>query len=82
MISIPKHKGPMFDDGSPGPWWFKTTDVNGARHVYVKCPFGHMAELADHIVDATGAVSPSVVCSGDQDGTCDWHEYIQLEGWP
>lgn len=62
-----------------------------------KCPNGHIGILRCHAIEPNGDVNPSVICphggneilkripggfiSEDVDGTCDFHEFIKLEGW-
>lgn len=51
---------------------------SGRVQVVTRCANGHIGSLDDHEIDADGVVSPSVVC---QKNGCDFHEFIQLEGW-
>ena len=44
----------------------------------VVCDRGHALTLKQHAVDAQGAVWPSVVCATPG---CEFHRYIQLDGW-
>lgn len=52
----------------------------------LKCGNGHPASISrpDHMVDAAGIVTPSLVCPwvGDQEENCDWHETVRLLDWP
>ena len=51
---------------------------DGVRTAGMTCPNGHTASLSGHAIAADGKVSPSVVCPHNG---CDFHEYVQLEGW-
>ncbi len=48
----------------------------------LKCGNGHIASLSepDHIIDAAGIVTPSLVCPSEND--CGWHENVRLLDWP
>lgn len=70
---------------TPGrPFWYLVGDDPDWRYVTVSCPNGHLSTLrhlsrgTGHEIDAQGVVSPSVVCPHDG---CDFHEFVQLEGW-
>jgi hypothetical protein len=64
------------DRYKPDTWKGVTRDgVHGAGYT---CPNGHTGSLTDHTIASDGTVAPSVVCP--EDG-CNFHEYIQLEGW-
>lgn len=59
-----------------GKWGLKI--LNGKPVASFTCPgCGTLGYLENHAVDKNGNVTPSVVCCGD----CDFHEFIQLNGW-
>lgn len=60
----------------PGSWY--PYKVPSGYSVLFCCPHGHLGNLGDHFIDDKGVVTPSVVCVDD---TCEFHEYIVLEGW-
>jgi hypothetical protein len=64
---------------APGTWRPGSSD--GCPTAFLRCPkcptYGALA--GTHQIDAAGAVTPSVVCPGR---SCDFHEFVQLEGWP
>lgn len=67
----------------PGTWyWFQKTDSSP----YIVCPrCGTPGRLSNHLIQADGAVSPSIVCvmqsCGDGVKRCDAHYYGRLEGY-
>lgn len=67
---------PQNNNHLPGTW--KGLGTPNGRSASFTCPNGHVGTLSDHDIAADGSVTPSVVCSYDG---CDFHEYIQLEGW-
>lgn len=71
---------PQNNDYAPGTWKGLKQDAThkGIRAATFTCPNGHTCTLLDHNIAADGVVSPSVVCPYEH---CDFHEYIQLEGW-
>ncbi len=62
---------------TPGTWQGATLP-DGTRRALLACTRGHIASLSSHEIAADGTVTPSVVCP--EDG-CDFHEFVQLEGW-
>ena len=62
---------------SPNTWWIETLS-DGRKVIVTRCGRGHIGSLGNHEISADGTVSPSVVC---QHEGCDYHEFIQLDGW-
>ncbi len=59
----------------PGSWG--VTKRDGQSLVKISCPAcGFVAALCEHIVEPTGAINPSIVCTD-----CGWHDTGRLEGW-
>lgn len=67
---------PQSNDHRAGTW--KGLKTGTGRSASFTCPNGHVGTLSDHTIADDGSVSPSVVCPYEN---CDFHEYIQLEGW-
>lgn len=62
-------------DDEPGQWTIDSTGV-----LFQRCPkCGARQRLKYHSVDVHGTVEASVGCSNKP---CDFHEMIQLDGWP
>jgi hypothetical protein len=62
----------------PGTWKALQNIRKGLSATFA-CPKCHMVgSLSDHEIAPDGTVTPSVVCPNE---ACDFHEYIQLEGW-
>lgn len=47
--------------------------------IVAKCPGCGIEGELDHAVDAQGVVTPSLEC---QNGPCNFHEMVRLDGWP
>lgn len=68
---------PQNNNHQPGTW--KGLITNAGRKASFTCPVcGTLGSLLDHSIAQDGTVSPSVVCVHEG---CNFHEYIQLEGW-
>lgn len=62
---------------TPGTW--RGAIAGDVRTATASCPkCGKVASLSGHTIDDAGQVTPSLVCPYLD---CDFHEYIQLEGW-
>lgn len=58
--------------------WFPTRLADGQRSAMLVCPTcGQPASLSNHVIEADGSVTPSVVCPYE----CPFHEFIQLADW-
>lgn len=58
--------------------WKEVRLYNGGLSAIFTCPAcGVSGDLSDHIINALGEVSPSVVCPEE----CGFHDFIVLEGW-
>lgn len=69
---------PCHPDYQPGTWKGLALTDGGCSASFT-CPrCENLAVLTGHHIDDSGKVSPSVVCPAEG---CDFHEYIQLEGW-
>lgn len=67
--------------GAPTPplHWVPCHPATVARFkATVVCSRGHTMTLKQHAVDADGAVWPSLVCHAPG---CEFHRYVQLDGW-
>lgn len=76
MITIPYN--PWVDGRSvPGTWHGGNTGKG--RSASICCPkCKKIGTLTDHTISGEGKVNPSLVCPNDK---CNFHEYVQLEGW-
>ena len=67
----------LTSDVPPPAGTYRRVRQDGQLTAVVACPqCGWRGALSKHNIDSAGAVSPSVVCS-----TCDFHDWITLEGW-
>lgn len=48
------------------------------KTVILKCPKCEASDRLNHTIEKDGTVNPSVVCVN---GTCNFHEFVKLEGW-
>ena len=64
----------------PGEWAIvRRTDRADGPTAFVTCPHcGDSASLSGHSIDASGRVTPSLVCPTDG---CSWHVHVTLVGW-
>lgn len=61
----------------PGTWnLLIAREKKSATFTCLLC--GEVGTLEDHEIEPDGTVSPSVVCPTPD---CEFHEWIQLEGW-
>jgi hypothetical protein len=64
-------------NGTEGLW--RGAKRDGKRTAIISCPkCRRAASLSEHDIDAAGKVTPSLVCPY---GDCDFHDYVELEGW-
>ena len=78
-MGIPAMKSyPRNEDHKPGTW--KPLRTHNGMSAMFTCPKCYTLGCLDtHGIKNTGEVWPSVVCPNEG---CDFHETIQLEGWP
>lgn len=74
-------RGVFEHEPPPYSWDYLRVWKGGPRDLaWVTCPHGHTTRLTTerHVVDHSGCVSPSYVCTRKG---CGFHDYIQLVGW-
>lgn len=68
-----------FEPGEGPRTWRKLPIFDGPRWILViTCPKGHDGSVMTHTVDASGVISPSVVCPIDG---CSFHATVALNAW-
>lgn len=76
MISVPQN-----NDYQAGTWKGLQIGKRERRSASFTCPNGHTVSLSKYEIIANGSVHPSVLCPGDEQGRCGFHEFITLIGW-
>lgn len=70
-------------DDTVGQWpvfgTWRPVVLDGKKTARLSCPGCGSIALLDHKIDKEGNVTPSVVCPIQ---SCDFHEFVKLEGWP
>jgi hypothetical protein len=67
-------------DEKPSTWW-PVQMPSGQLKASIICPNKHYGFLANHQIADDGTVTPSVVCPGGGQGTCNFHDHTKLGGW-